>query len=118
MNEATTIDEPRKLARRTDPAASHAAAARVGEFAKKHRELILQVLTLHPAGMTVHEIASLCRLDAHAVGKRMAELEREGEVEVACDLMGEVTRPSPSGRPARVWRRCVMFVSGTKGGAA
>lgn len=117
MNDAT-ITDPRTLARRTDPGTSHAAAARVSEFAKKHRELILQVLTMHPAGMTVHEIASLCRLDAHAVGKRMAELEREGEVEVARDLMGEMTRPSPSGRLARVWRRVVLHVTGTKGGAA
>lgn len=38
MNDATTIDNPRTLARRTDPATSHAAAARVSEFAKKHRD--------------------------------------------------------------------------------
>jgi predicted ArsR family transcriptional regulator len=64
--------------------------------------------------MTVHEIASLCRLDAHAVGKRMAELERDGDVEVARDLMGDVTRPSPSGRLARVWRRVALHVTGTR----
>lgn len=75
------------------------------------------MLTLHPAGMTVHEIASLCRLDAHAVGKRMSELETADEVEVAHDLMGEMTRPSPSGRLARVWKRVVHTITGTKGGA-
>lgn len=111
MTEAT-ITDPRTLARRTDPATSHHAAARVSEFAKRHRELILQVLTMHPAGMTVHEIASMCRLDAHAVGKRVSELERDGEIEVARDLMGELTRPTPSGRLARVWRRVVHHIKG------
>jgi predicted ArsR family transcriptional regulator len=60
-------------------------------------------------GATVHEIAALCRLDAHAVGKRMAELERAKLARVmrkrADDGMpgDEVTRASPSGRQARVW---------------
>lgn len=91
------------LARRTDPATSHAAAARVAEFASTHRAAILAVLKKHPAGLTVHEIASMCRLDAHAVGKRMNELKAAALVFVACDVFGELTRPSPSGRAARIW---------------
>lgn len=115
MSEATI--DPRTLARRTDPGTSHSAAARVREFAKQHRDQIMGVLKQHSVGLTVHEIASLCRLDAHAIGKRMAELERDGEVEVVRDVFGEVTRPSPSGRAARVWRVVVHFIGGQKGGA-
>lgn len=115
----TTHDRaPHTLARRGGPKTSQNAAQRVAEFARHHRAQILQVLTIHPQGLTVHEIASQCRLDAHAVGKRVSELEADGEIEVAHDLMGPVTRPSPSGRAARVWRRVVLHVTGTKGGVA
>lgn len=103
---------PETLARRTDPATSHAAAASVGEFAHEHREQILRAMPLPPENRTVHEIAAACRLDAHAVGKRMAELERASLVRVAVDVFGEVTRPSPSGRPARAWERVALRVGG------
>lgn len=115
----TTPDRaPHTLARRGGPTTSQKSAQRVAEFAKHHRAQILQVLTLHPLGLTVHEIAAYCRLDAHAVGKRMSELEGADEIEVAHDLMGEMSRPTPSGRPSRVWRRKVLHVTGTKGDAA
>lgn len=65
----TTHDRaPHTLARRGGPKTSQNAAQRVAEFARHHRAQILQVLTIHPQGLTVHEIASQCRLDAHAVG--------------------------------------------------
>ena len=113
MSEATL--DPRYLARIADPGTSHDAAARVREFNAKHAAQILQVLTLHPSGLTVYEIASLCCIDAHAVGKRMKELETAGQVEVVEDLTGEVKRPTPSGRSARDWHRLVLHVVGTKG---
>lgn len=97
--------DPRTIARRNGPTTSHQAARRVSEFARQHHQQIVGVLGHHPEGLTVHEIAAMCRLDAHAVGKRMSELERDGQIEQARDLMGDVTRPSPSGRPARVWLR-------------
>jgi len=108
MNTATHTDatvEPIKLARRSNPNTSHQAARRVSEFARKHHAQILGVLSQHPAGLTVHEIAGMCRLDAHAVGKRMGELEKAGAAYVAQDVMtGEdMTRISPTGRQARVW---------------
>lgn len=111
MTEATL--SPRYLARIGDPETSHRAAAAVKDFAPQHHRQILQVLTLHPAGLTVYEIASLCCIDAHAVGKRMKELKTGGQVEVVEDLTGEVKRPTPSGRSARVWRRLVLHVVGT-----
>lgn len=119
MSNTTTLERaPHTLARRGGPKTSQKSAQRVAEFARHHRAQILQVLRLFPEGLTVHEIAAHCRLDAHAVGKRMSELEGADEVEVAVDLMGEMSRPSPSGRPSRVWRRKVLHVTGMKGGAA
>lgn len=102
---ATETVEPRKLARRNNPATSHAAARRVSEFAKQHHAQILGALSQHPAGLTVHEIAGMCRLDAHAVGKRMNELEKAGQVYVFTDVMTHepMTRKGPTGRLARVW---------------
>lgn len=110
---------PRHLARRSDPATSHAAAKTVPAFAGDHHTMILRVLRkLGRRGGTVHEVAALCRLDAHAVGKRMAELERAKLVECllvpdgdAPDGTTVATRTGPNGRQARVWV-C------TKGGAA
>lgn len=102
---ATAEREPHKLARRRDPGTSKAAADRVREFAQAHREQILRALRDHPEGLTVHEIAAFTRLDAHAVGKRMNELQADALVYVLVDVFGqEMTRTSPSGRRARVWQ--------------
>jgi len=103
-----TLDlfDPRLLARSRDPDTSHAAAARVREFGDHHHALILKVLRDYPRGLTVHEIAAHCRLTAHAVGKRIAELARAEAIDPVLkpDRTGTLTRRSPSGRPARVWR--------------
>ena len=99
------LDEPRKLARRKDPSTSHSAAERVREFGQAQRDLIVSVLKRFQGGLTVHEIAASCRLDAHAVGKRVGECETAGQIEVATNAEGEqLTRATPSGRQARVWR--------------
>jgi hypothetical protein len=104
MNTTTLEREPKALARSTDPATSKEAAGRVKEFANNHQAQILAVLRDHPFGLTVHEIAAFTRLDAHAIGKRMAELQSVGAVGVVRNLWDlEVTRTSPSGRQARVW---------------
>lgn len=105
MSQPDLFETPaRILARRGNPATSHAAAARVKEFASKHQAQILAALDKHPAGLTVHEIAAFCQIDAHAVGKRMNELQRDGRVYVRPgNSGGEMTRTSPSGRQARVW---------------
>ncbi len=102
--QAATEREPRTLARRRDPDTSKAAAGRVREFAQAHREQILRALRDHPEGLTVHEIAAFTRLDAHAIGKRMNELQADALVYVMRGLFSEeLTRPSPSGRQSRVW---------------
>lgn len=99
-----TLDvEPRMLARRTDPATSHAAAARVAEFAESHHDTILKVLRQR-GPLTSHEIATFCTLDAHRILKRCGELQTARLADVVKDGEGKpLTRLSPNGRAARVW---------------
>jgi transcription initiation factor IIE alpha subunit len=105
----TDPPEPRKLARRGAPSTSKLAALEVPNFAGEHHAVILQALKDHGArGLTVHEIAAYCRLDAHAIGKRMNELRAGNIVEVMRErdrsmILCDVTRKTPSGRQARVW---------------
>lgn len=98
--------DPRFLARMNNPSTSKEAAARVREFGGEHHALILRVLGENPQGMTVHEIAAYCRLTAHEIGKRIAELGRAEKIApvLKSDGTGTLTRPTPSGRQARVWR--------------
>ena len=89
--------------RRNNPETSHAAAARVNEFAANHHAVIVLALKDH-GPMTVHEISAKCGIDAHAVGKRMNELEQLGAAKVLWANGSMLTKPGPSGRQARVWR--------------
>lgn len=97
--------EPRRLARRKDPATSKAAAAAVEQFGGKHHQVILDALRQRGRhGLTFHEIAACCSLDPHAVGRRLGELQRAGLARVLLDNAGnERMRDTPSGRAARVW---------------
>lgn len=97
-----TIEHYTTLARSTDPVTSHDAAARVCEFAANHQGTIIGVLrTL--GHLTVYEVAEHCGLTAHAIGKRMNELERAGAIRCARLDGALLTRSTPSGRQARVW---------------
>lgn len=99
MNQLTLdIGEPRTLARRTDPATSHAAAARVNEFAGSHRAQVLAALKLH-GPMTADQIATRTRLQSQQVNKRLPECQRLGLAAPTGD-----ERLSASGRPERVWK--------------
>lgn len=97
--------DPRMLARTNNPETSRAAARRVREFGEHHHGVILDVLRAYPRGLTVHEIAAHCRLTAHEVGKRIAELDRAERIDPVLrpDGRGTLTRSTPSGRQARVW---------------
>jgi predicted HTH transcriptional regulator len=86
-----------RLARKTDPATSHAAAARVGEFSRTHAASILRCLKQLGPG-TADEIAEMTYLKSQAVNKRLPELARLGLAAPTGEL-----RPSDSGRLARVW---------------
>jgi hypothetical protein len=73
----------RLLARRSDPASSHAAAAEVienGTHANQMAEL-LTWLREHPGDYTSLEISRLSGLDRYAVARRLPSLERAGLVE-------------------------------------
>ena len=97
MNQLALLDDgPR--ARQSDPATSHAAAARVAEFAGTHAEIILQCLTRH-GPQTVDQIAARTRLFSQQINKRLPELDRQGRVEPT-----GLARASASGRMERVWR--------------
>jgi hypothetical protein len=66
-------------ARCTDPGTSHAAAAQAKELQNRHHRIILAALGQYgPMGKDA--IGSRTQLTGHAVGKRMAELERVGLV--------------------------------------
>lgn len=84
-------------ARRTDPATSHASAARVDEFGAAHSALVLAALRrFGRAG--AEQIAAATRLDAYQVRKRLAECEQAGKAEPTGD-----TRVTASGRRERIW---------------
>lgn len=108
---ADAAPELRTRARRDNPATSKAAAAALPCFATDHHGVIFATMREHGAGgLTVHEVAVYCRLDAHAIGKRMGELEKAGIVETRVIADGDApdgytvqTRKTPSGRAARVW---------------
>jgi len=89
--------EPRHLARTSDPATSHAAAAAARELQSQHHSEILAALQrFGPLGAS--GIASRCCLDAHQVGKRLHELEKAGRIA----LTGETVK-STAGRKEREW---------------
>lgn len=90
----------RRLARRENPPTSHAAAEQAPAFASEHHDTILRVMRSHGGrGLTVHEMAAYCRLEAHAIGKRVAELERGG-ADARRHGRGRTHRPDP-GQPSR-----------------
>ena len=89
---------PRKLARRSDPSTSHAAAEQAKHFALQHYTKIVSCLKQYgPNGKD--SIAELAGLDKSQVARRLPELARLGHVE----LTGQLTT-SKSGRAEREWR--------------
>ena len=92
----TLLDAP--AARRTDPATSHHAAERIGEFAGGQRAAILAVLQ-DKGPMDPERIGKAVGLDAYSVRKRLPELERAGFAAPT-----DMTVPTVSGRQQRVWR--------------
>lgn len=84
------------LARHSDPATSHQAAAQAVQLAADQHIVILAALGRGPAG--ADGIAARCRLSGHQVLKRMSELERMG----LARLTGKVVL-STSGRQQREW---------------
>lgn len=88
-------EEPR--ARWSDPVTSKQAAAQAKDLAAQHKILILGALRRGAAG--VDRIALVTNIEAHAVGKRMAELQRAGAI-----VLTGLTVLSTSGRAQREWK--------------
>ena len=65
------------LARRSDPATSHAAAASARELQLHHHDLIVGVLK-RSGSLGKDGVSARCDLTGHACGKRLSELERMG----------------------------------------
>jgi predicted transcriptional regulator len=85
-------------ARNSDPVTSHQAAASAREVQAHHHRIILDCLRRHgPHGKD--GIAARSGLTAYQVSKRMAELERLGQVQIT----GRVVK-STAGRDEREWR--------------
>jgi predicted Rossmann fold nucleotide-binding protein DprA/Smf involved in DNA uptake len=91
------FQEPKVLARSSDPATSHAAAAQAGGLATRHQRQILAALLDGPAGAS--GIAARCGLLPHQIGKRINELAKAGRIVET----GRVVTSS-SGRGEREWR--------------
>lgn len=66
------------------------------------RAVVREVLEKHGA-LTSSEIATFCELTARQVGRRVHDLEVDGEVEALLEDGEEVRRHGASGRVATVW---------------
>lgn len=91
---------PHQLARASDPATSHMAAARVSEFAGSHREQILGVLKRF-GPLDPEQLEFYTGISAYAVRKRLPELQA---AKLARPLpLDEAVSYTESGRRQRVW---------------
>lgn len=89
-----------KRARRDDPATSKEAAVRVIDFAHGHYALIIGALGLQ-GDATIYELAARTGLDHVQVARRLPELSQAMPARI---FDTGRTKPSPSGRPCRIWR--------------
>ena len=72
---------PPRLARRSDPSTSHAAAERLRASGKlsAQRQAVLDALTRWP-GSTAVELATNSGLDRYLVSRRLPDLAKDGKV--------------------------------------
>jgi hypothetical protein len=83
MFEIEGAPDPKALARSDNPQTSKDAAAQARALIVAHHAVILDALRRHvdgvkTLGLSVYDIAGYTRVDAHAIGKRMNELEKSG----------------------------------------
>lgn len=95
------------------PGTSHLAAHRIKGFAGTQRARVLVFIRSRGEhGATDPEIAAGIGIPIQSVNPRRGELAALGEI-----VLNGQTRPSPSGRPARVWI-AAEFAAKLEGGAA
>lgn len=91
------LTDPKTLARRSDPATSHAAAALVHNFGPAQMQQVLSALRrFGKAG--AEQIAAATKMDAYSVRKRLSDLEHASLARPT-----ETLRTTASGRKERVW---------------
>lgn len=97
MNQLSIDFTARTHARSSDPATSHAAAARITEFASGHCGKILAALKAH-GPQSPQQLADLVGLNQFQVCRRLPELQKSGLAAPTGVLVETV-----SGRHERVW---------------
>ena len=90
--------DPERMARRTDPATSHAAAESMRDAVGRHHRLILGALDVAER-LSAQQIADRTDIDYVAVGKRTSELIDAGLIE-----RNGTTHTNRSGRDADQYR--------------
>jgi hypothetical protein len=99
VNQLAIDFPPASHARRSDPATSKEAAARVREFAGGQCAQILKWLdAFRPDGAGAEQLATMTGLDAYKVRKRLADLHHAGLARPT-----DLTRRTESGRHERIW---------------
>lgn len=96
---AAPTSRPHFLARRTDPASSHAAAAEVtrsGRLAAQKAQVLAAVRQW--PGRTSLELASRMAADRYVIARRLPDLEKDGLVR-----KGGIRQCSAGSRPAVEW---------------
>lgn len=86
----TLWSEPTPLARKTDPATSHKAAAGAARFAGGHRARVLADIKANP-GSTASEIGDRIGLTNVQVCRRLPELVSSGEIRKGDDRASRLT---------------------------
>lgn len=103
MLKQLTLDDARLFViqntRQMDHMTSINAARRTYPLTASHRATALRVHYENPGGLTDFELAAITGVTQPSIGKRRLELQHKGYIEET-----ELTRPSPSNSPARVWR--------------
>jgi hypothetical protein len=94
---ALTFESPAPLARRSDPATSHAAASSARELQADHYLKIIATLQRYGA-LGKDGISARCGLTSYQVSKRLTELARLGAIRAT----GQTVR-STAGRAEREW---------------
>lgn len=91
------------MARNTDPATSHMAAAdATANLKNRHYQVLMLLFVAGP--LTDFELAERAGLQQTSIGKRRGECRDKGWIEPDHVNGLQVRRPAPSGSMAQVWR--------------
>ena len=99
MPDAPPLFDVNRAAHALDPATSYHAAEQAGELAAKHHRIIFDYLDLiSPLAVHYRHIARATKLERHAVGRRLKEMERANLIERAG------TARMDNGRRGTLWK--------------